>query len=281
MKLERRSDLTQSEFIERYLSPGRPVLVEDATAQWRGSAVLLSERYFIETFASSDVQVYDDLFELLSICSLQQYVDSYWHQAARSNVPYVRWYSKFRDLDFPWADDAFARFEGQWSMPYFLPSSDYELPKCQPPKVIDVARDGFPAKGIFISAAGARTRLHSDPWCSDAVLCQLSGRKKVVMYSPAAAQDLCREGKVVDIDGPDQRSFLGLASRKPDVEDFLDQGETLYIPAGWFHHVVTVANSVSLTWNFVHAVHAARFSRYRNGPLAPLDLEVMRYFGAV
>ena len=87
MKLERRSDLTQSEFIERYLSPGRPVLVEDAIRQWRGSAVLRSERYFIETFASSDVQVYDDLFELLSIYSLQQYVDSYWQLSRTFQCP--------------------------------------------------------------------------------------------------------------------------------------------------------------------------------------------------
>ncbi|MGA8499303.1 MAG: cupin-like domain-containing protein [Xanthobacteraceae bacterium] len=281
MKLERRSKLTQSEFIERYLSPGRPVIVEDAIAQWPGSAKLLSERFFIETFASYDVQVYDDLFELLSIYSLQQYVDRYWHAAARSPVPYVRWYSKFRDLEFQWADDAFALLEGLWNMPYFLPSSSYELPRCHPPKIIDVARDGFPARGIFISAAGARTRLHSDPWCSDAILCQLSGRKKVVMYSPAAAPDLCRDGTVIDVDNPDRQSFPGFASRPPDIEDFLNQGETLYIPAGWFHHVLTVANSISLTWNFVHTVHAERFSRYRNGPLTPLDLEVMRYFGVV
>ena len=280
MKLERRSNLTQCEFIEHYLLPGRPVLVEDAIAQWRGSAALLSERYFIETFAACAVQLYDDLFELLAVCPLQQYVDRYWHSPARCGVPYVRWYSKFRDVEFEWADDAFALLEGRWSTPYFLPTSGYELPKCEPPKVIDAARDAFPARGIFISAAGARTRLHSDPWCSDAILCQLSGRKKVVMYSPAAAQDLCRDGRVVDVDAPDQNAFPGFARRAPDIEDFLDQGDTLYIPAGWFHHVLTVANSVSLTWNFVHAVHAERFARYRRGPLSPLELEVMRYFGA-
>lgn len=280
MELERRAKLTQGEFIESYLRPGRPVIVDDATARWRGAAELRSERFFIDTFASSEVQVYDDLFDLLSVCPLQQYVDRYWQAAGRGSVPYVRWYSKFRDVEFPWADDAFAVLKEHWSMPYFLPESDYELPKCPSPNVVDVARDGFPAKGIFISAAGARTRLHRDPWCSDAILCQLSGRKKVVMYSPAAAQHLHIDGSVVHVDHVDPQSFPPFADLEPVVEDFLESGEVLYVPAGWFHHVLTVANSISLTWNFVHIVHSERFLRYRNGPLGPLDLEVLQYFGA-
>lgn len=84
----------------------------DTITQWPGSAKLLSQRFFIETFSSYDVQDYDDLFELLSICSLQQYVERYWHAAARSPVPDVRWYSKFRDLEFLWADNAFVLLEG-------------------------------------------------------------------------------------------------------------------------------------------------------------------------
>ena len=65
----------------------------------------------------------------------------------------------------------------------------------------------FPAKAIFISGRGARTRLHRDPWASDAVLCQLYGSKQIVMFSPEQAQLLSDGESVVDIEDPDPKLF--------------------------------------------------------------------------
>jgi hypothetical protein len=252
MKVDRRKQLNPERFVADYLSAGRPVIVTDAVARW---GQLLDETFFLQTFADAEVQVYDDLFNLICVCPLHEYIDRYWHAPPGRDVPYVRWYAKFHDTEFEWADDAFARISAHWCMPYFLPRSGYELPRCEAPQSIDPARDAFPAKGIFLSAAGARTRLHSDPWCSDAVLCQISGRKEVVMYSSAASLQC-----------------------SPDLEDVLEPGEVLYVPAGWLHDVSTLTSSISLTWNFVHGVHAARFRQYRAAVLSSFDRGVLEYF---
>lgn len=272
MRLERRSALQTEDFVERYVRPARPVLVTDAIERWSQGVEPLSERFFIETFADSEVQVYNDLFDLVSVCRLRDYIDRYWYAPFGADVPYVRWYARFHAMEFEWADDAFARIAPYWRMPYFLPSTSYALPQCRAPAMLDAVSDAFPAKGIFISAAGARTRLHFDPWCSDAVLCQLSGRKKLVLYAPDAKELLTKEGELVDLDAP------GHAVHPPDIEDVLEPGEILYIPSGWLHHVVTLTSSISLTWNFVHGVHAPRFDHYRAGALSTFDRGVLSYF---
>jgi len=276
MKLQRCKQLEPSEFVPRYMVAGRPVVVVDAIDAWGQPGRRLSEAFFLRTFADAEVQLYDDLFNLVCVCPLREYIEQYWHAEPVSGVPYVRWYAQFHATEFEWADAAFARISDYWSMPYFLPRCGYELPRCQAPHTIDPARDAFPAKGIFLSAAGARTRLHSDPWCSDAVLCQLSGRKKVVMYAPGAARSLTHDGELIDIEAPAAR--LQTSHCVPDFEDILAPGEALYVPAGWLHHVSTLTSSISLTWNFVHGVHAARFRTYREGSLSSFDRNVLEYF---
>jgi hypothetical protein len=281
MKLDRREQLNSDQFIAEHLSVGRPVIVADAVARWGTPDQAISEAFFLGAFAAAEVQVYDDLFNLICVCPLREYVERYWHAPPRQGVPYVRWYAKFHDTEFEWADEAFARIAPYWSMPYFLPCSGYELPRCGASHCLDPAYDAFPAKGIFLSAAGARTRLHSDPWCSDAVLCQISGRKKVVMYAPAATPLLSREGVLVDIEAPDLLQFPAFSQCSPEFEDVLEAGETLYVPAGWLHHVTTVTNSISLTWNFVHGVHSARLKQYREGRLSSFDRSVLEYFDTI
>jgi hypothetical protein len=278
MRLERRALLEPDEFVEVYVRPARPVLITDAIKGWREKAEPLSETFLLRTFADSEVQIYNDLFDLVNICRLGEYVEQYWNAPFAANVPYIRWYARFHAQDFEWADDAFARIAPHWSMPYFLPHTNYVLPSCQEPATLDVVSDAFPAKGIFLSASGARTRLHLDPWCSDAVLCQLSGRKQLVLYAPDALEFLSDESGLVDLDAPDISRFPRFDLRPPDITDVLEPGETLYIPSGWLHHVVTLTSSISLTWNFVHSVHAPRFNRYRAGPLSAFDRGVLAYF---
>lgn len=237
MRVERRPGLSCSEFVASYLMSSRPVVVDDAISRWP-SAELTTAEFFPARFGNELVQVYDDLFELQDVCALQEYLDRYWWSKPEGGpVPYVRWYAKFKNQDFIWADAAFAVLAPHWHNPYFLPRTGYILPRAVPGKVTDPVRDAFPGKGIFISAAGGRTRLHRDPWCSDAVLCQLSGHKRVLMYGPQRPAEA-------------------------EIDDILEAGEVLFIPCGWYHQVEVLTNSVSLTWNFVHAANIRRFQRY-------------------
>jgi hypothetical protein len=138
---------------------------------------------------------------------LGEYLDEYFgkYPSEATGLPYVRWYTQLRDVRFLWAAKAFERFAGNWTPPYFLPTSDYVLPFS--PGRADPRHVHFPAKGLFISPKGGKTGLHVDPWGSDAVLCQLFGDKHWTMYHPDEARYLRNEAGVVDPDCPDHDRF--------------------------------------------------------------------------
>jgi cupin superfamily protein len=254
MQLRRERNFSIERFLEEYLAPNEPLIVADAIERWPSPA-LWNESWLRRQFGRSQVQVYDELFNLAGVRPLQQYLDREWKNPPESGpVPYVRWYAKFKPVDFVWADAAFAKFASHWCLPYFLPVSDYLLPRCPQPQQVTPVSDAFPARGLFISAVGSRTRWHVDPWCSDAILCQLAGRKKFALIGPR---------------------------KSVEVSDVLAPGEILYIPAGWRHDFLTVENSISLTWNFVHAVSRDRFEHYLATQATEQDKQVLRYFNSV
>lgn len=280
MILHRRGNLAGIEFLNDFLGTNKPVIVTDAMKSWPLSTVWTGE-YLARLFGDHWVQIYDDLFNLQDICSLEDYLRRYWWTSSdpqAMSVPYVRWYTRFKAIDFYWADSAFEALASYWERPYFLPDSDYLLPPCTPPKVTSPANSPFPAKGLFMSGRGARTRLHKDPWQSDAILCQMHGRKRVVMFRPEREPELVRSGEVIDIDNRHTGPAAVDPTLQPDFEDVLETGEVLFIPAGWYHHVDSLSNSISLTWNFVHAVHTERFRHYLRSAKTRAEMDVLSFF---
>ena len=68
-------------------------------------------------------------------------------------------------------------------------------------------------------------------------------------------------------------------SIEPDFHGFVRPGEMIYIPHGWLHDVLAVEDSVSVTWNFVHACGAAEFTEYlTSGCEGDSEFEILQYF---
>jgi hypothetical protein len=190
----------------------------------------------------------------------------------------VRWYSRLAaDERVPWADEIFRQLQDDWSRPYFFPANSFVLPYCGPSEEIDPSRHWFPARGLFISGQGARTRLHSDPWCSDALLCQIYGEKDFIMYDPAQAPYLTDGARVVDVEAPDPQVFPDFDRARPVVRDVLRPGEALLVPSGWFHHFKSTTDSISLTWNFVHLRRLPQFLSYVAGAPSQAELKQLAY----
>lgn len=264
MQIERISNINIEEFKKSYLSANKPVIITDGMVSWKSTA-LWSPTYFCENFGDELVQIYDNLFNLIDISPLNNYIEQYFGKedfCEVKNIPYVRWYTRLKDEDFVWADVFFEKIKPDWGQPYFLPDSNYFLPYCPSPNIVSPVHHAFPAKGIFISAKGAKTKLHQDPWCSDAILCQVYGRKDVTMYSPDQAEYLSKENKCIDIDHPDLKAFPNFSKATPTFSGTLMPGEILFIPHRWFHHVSTISDSISITWNFVHASTGHAFFKH-------------------
>lgn len=229
--------LSTDEFLTRFLAPRRPAVVRDALSDWRWAPEWRLER-LVDRFGEHRVPLYDTLFSLRGLSTFGEYVSRYTGVDVAAVPPYLRWYARQSTDRMPWADAAFADLAADWTMPSWLPPSDYVFPRTTGP--VDAARDPFPAKGLFVCGRGGHTRRHVDPWASDACLCQVTGSKHVVLYCPTPAQ---------------RRAV-------PEVDVVLRPGDCLYIPAGWPHAATALTDSVSITWNFVHQVHIADFERF-------------------
>lgn len=279
MRLERVKDLTTEVFLSEYLEKNRPVVLAGAMRNWKALETWKPES-LARRFGNEKVQIYGDLFRLAAVSTLAEYFDRYFgrEDTKPGSAPYVRWYCHLSEEErVPWADQAFERFRDDWARPAFFPSRSFVLPFCDPGAEVDPTRDWFPAKGLFISACGARTRLHVDPWSSDALLCQIYGRKDFVMYEPSQARFLTHAGKMVDIESPDLAAFPNFSSARPLVRDTLEPGEIVLVPAGWFHHFNSVTDSISLTWNFVHSYRLREFISYLVSRPGETELKQLAY----
>jgi hypothetical protein len=276
MHIERVSHLDPLLFLERYLLANRPVIVVDAMSTWAGRA-RWTPQYLAQTIGDLEVQVYDSLFDLISVSTLAEYLEANFNRPVGEPCSeYVRWYSRLKDVDFCWADAAFSALQHDWHTPYFLPEDGYLIPGAG--ERVSAQSSLFPYRGLFISGRGACTRLHRDPWTTAAVLCQFYGEKELVMYEPSQATHLMKGREFADIRRPNPRAFPGMHLAHPSYEDVLSPGEVLFIPTQWLHHVNSRTDSISMTWNFVHASGRQRLMDHLKQDPADPELEVLRFF---
>jgi len=279
--IPRRAGLTEVSFIEEYLKPNQPVIVTDALPSWKAMNAW-SPKYLAERFGHIEVQVYDNLFTLENVERLDDYLRRNFDKPGdATSTEYVRGYARFKDVDFAWSDEIFSGLADDWEHPYFFPSSGFVLPKVAEGEEISPVHDLFPYKGIFISGRGARTRLHRDPFGTEAMLCQFYGEKQVHMFEPEVASKVMNKGSYVDPAAVDHQKFPSFKNISPTYEDVLRPGETLFIAGGWFHDVLSLSDSISITWNFVHDVRTEPFYREVANPENTFDRDILSYLGGI
>ena len=274
--------LSEHEFVSRFIRENKPVIVRDQNFE----AEKWTPEIFKDLIGDMPTQVYGSLFNLKEVSTVANYIDTHFNVEGvhkfRENVPYIRWYNKLKEIEYAWSDEAFARLSDNWKKPTFLPDTDLLVPATGNGRKADPVFDNFPYRGILVAAKGARTRTHTDPFCSDAVVNQLYGVKEVAMYSPARAEELMNKpddstsyGGFVDV----RESDLSKLSVEPDYHGFLKPGEVVYVPHGWIHDVIVTEDSLSITWNFVHAKGALEFVDYlMDGPDGDSEFEVLKFF---
>ena len=91
----------------------------------------------------------------------------------------------------------------------------------------------------------------------DNLLVQVTGRKRVVLFSPRDATNLYLTGdksQVLDIDSPDLTAYPRFA-QATRYECHLEAGDVLFIPALWFHNVMALefGVAVNIFWRHLAA----------------------------
>jgi hypothetical protein len=102
----------------------------------------------------------------------------------------------------------------------------------------------------WIGPAGTITPLHCD--YNDNLFAQISGSKSFVLYPPHAAKGLkLKEVNPVlfaskfDPQTPDFSEYPDMQNVQP-IKCTVNEGDLLYLPAGWFHHVTAQSFSFSI-----------------------------------
>ncbi|XP_074550213.1 tRNA wybutosine-synthesizing protein 5 [Halichoeres trimaculatus] len=118
-------------------------------------------------------------------------------------------------------------------------AADFHLPEFFAP-------DQFFSSVFRISSCGLQLWTHYD--VMDNLLAQVSGTKRVVLYSPQDALHLYLSGdksEVLDIDSPDLKQFPEFVKAKR-FECVLEPGDLLFIPALWFHNTLALQFGVGV-----------------------------------
>ncbi len=126
---------------------------------------------------------------------------------------------------------------------------------------------------IFLGPSGTVTSLHQDLF--ENLYITVKGKKRITLFSPSSPvyryppfSKLPNHAQV-DPEQPDYEKFPRLKNAQPYIVE-LAAGETLYIPAFWWHHLRNTEPSVTISfwwsqgWKLWIARAAALYKKMRN-----------------
>jgi hypothetical protein len=106
---------------------------------------------------------------------------------------------------------------------------------------------------LWFGSKGTRTQMHRG--APENLYSVVRGRKRFVMYPPAQTRLLYPYSifsklpnfSPVNPDQPDYRRFPRFRDARPWIADLVD-GDTLFIPTLWWHHVVTLESTMAVNF---------------------------------
>jgi hypothetical protein len=270
--VERAHGLTPETFDKHFLSGvGKPVVVTDVVNLWpalsRWNFDLLKTRYGSDHVAprifsgSGDSQI--GKIKLMSLGDYLDYLDApekpapgLWVDAATLHPCKGPTDLQDRPLYLAW--NVFTLHPELLNditlSPSFVEDWLIYLPEALR-AVLDGATKYFSA-GILIGPRNAQIGLHFDFLGTHAYLAQILGTKRCTLFSPEDTPMLY-EGRA-NPDSPEFEKFP-LFRNATAYQCTLAPGELLFIPRGWWHHVVGLEKSITVNYNFFNRVN---FSEY-------------------
>ncbi|WP_027376861.1 cupin-like domain-containing protein [Kaistella palustris] len=235
-------DITKEEFREKYLIPRKPVVLKNMAKKWPAYQKWTMD-YMKEVVGDVEVPLYDS---------------SKADPAAPINSSASK--MKFTDyIDLIQREPTDLRiflFDPIKSAPKLL--KDYISPK----DLMGGFLDKFP--NMFFGGKGSETFLHYDIDMAHIFHTHFNGRKHILLFDnkwkdrlyqiPYATYAL----EDYDISNPDFEKFPALEGVE-GIECFLEHGDTLFMPTGWWHYMRYLDGSFSISqraWDKSWAVKA-------------------------
>ena len=237
-KIERRTNLSRQEFLEKYYAQNTPVIMTDILDSWP-AMYLWTPEYFKQKYGHIDVEV----------------------QVNRnSNRRYEMEKAKHKKV-MPLADYVDMVVTGGETNDYYMVATNENLFKEEFKEILNdmVAWPEYLDQSpesckpyLSFGPPGTITPLHYDPL--NLFLVQISGRKLIKMISPNQKHLVYNHASAyseVDLENIDYEKYPRFQQVNL-IQTILKPGEVLFLPVSWWHHVkaLDISMSINLT-NFI------------------------------
>lgn len=225
--IDRRTGLTREEFIENYLKPKRPVVFTDLAKDWPATQKWTFE-YLKQYHGHLDVPV----------------VTPDYHKPGPTYMKATMTMKFGEYLDMIQKGPTSYRIF-LWNIFEHARELIHDVSN---PTICDGWIDKFPF--MFFGGAGAVTNLHYDIDCSNVFHTHFWTRKHIVLFDQTQNELLYQHPFTVQSHvnplKPDYEKYPAL-QKAVGHETILQHGETLFIPALWWHYIVYVDGGFSIS----------------------------------
>jgi len=217
-EIDRVSNISRQEFSDSYFTPLRPLIIQDMAKSWPALKKWTPE-FFQSQHGDKQVKLYDEGFVEAG--------ENYMSQA--KFIPL----KNFIDAVVTTSQD----------LRMFLYNIKSEIPELVNDIVYPDLVDGLSKQFVFMffGCKGSVTQMHFDIDMSHVFHTAIFGRKTITLFPFEQGKELhrypytCRS--YVDVHNPDFEQFPRLKEAH-GYRVVLEPGETLYIPSGYWHHLV-------------------------------------------
>jgi hypothetical protein len=242
LPIERRvaADLPYQEFFRQYVTVNRPVIIEGAVPQWRALRTWNPE-FFKSNFGSKQVAVTYGVSQRLG-----DVIDAVMASTVERPGPYLHRVIIHQDMPELLPDltpENVYGFPGRYASP--LMPHRFRRP------------DGY-LKLLIGGAGGKFPLMHFDSDNANAAITEIFGDKEFVLFSPQDTRFVypSSEGSnaslVDNLEQPDWERFP-LLRKATEYRGTIRPGETIFVPAGWWHSARVINTSISVCLNMLHA----------------------------
>jgi ribosomal protein L31E len=263
--IKRVARLSEHDFVQSYDRPRLPAILTDVVFKWKAMTEWNPAR-MVERFGDCIVKVAQGTQYGKRI---HMTMAQYWHYAhnQRDEKPlYV-------------FDPSFEK-----RMPELM--EEFEIPRLFWTDYFSLLGNHRPNyRWLVMGPARSGTGFHIDPNGTSAWNALLCGRKRWIFYPPhvtyppGVTVGLHPDGQLASFEAPDPLKWFyeiypHLPANMRPVEVIQRAGDMLYVPAGWWHMVLNLEDTVSVTQNFVNKRNVCFTVRflYRQGDLQMLHV---------
>jgi len=264
-RVETRTLVTSREF-ESYTRPGgKPVVIRGWMDNWRALSIW-NFQFFKTRYGDDQLKIEYGVKKHKSVLATNMtdyldYITSFeknstlhrLQQQLGTTAPfYCTSYKPFADHPELWSDFHIPPFVADW-----WPLLDDSFTKNHFP---------FNQGWVLISGEGAVSSIHVDSHHTITWLAQIQGKKACYLFAPEDSEAVY-DGDVDPIH-PDIEKHPRILEAKCHF-CILHPGDMLFLPPDWWHHVVSLVNSITISCNFVNHTNFGLYIRAAYGSQLP------------